>query len=104
MTSLSKRLAHLIRTKLHAWQSDEAIRFETDHPPTEATEKEEFWLQILELEKGASHDEIRAAYLRLCKRYHPDRFATTKDKEVLANELMQELVRAYEGLMSRAEC
>ena len=24
MTSLSKRLAHLIRTKLHAWQSDEA--------------------------------------------------------------------------------
>ena len=47
---------------------------------------------ILGLTKGAGRDEIRQAYFRLAKAYHPDRYATA--------ELPQE-VRDYLAAMAR---
>ena len=105
MTALGKRLARLVRAKLSARSSEPKIQFEVDDAPVRAPidEERDRPLRILELEDGATREEIRAAYLRLSKRYHPDRFATNKESERLANELMQELNRAYEGLMSRTD-
>ncbi len=41
---------------------------------------------------------MRAAYRRLCHRYHPDRFSGDAARERLAHELLLEINRAYELL------
>jgi DnaJ-domain-containing protein 1 len=57
-------------------------------------------LETLELSTGASPDEIRGAYRSLCRRYHPDYFASDDAKSAAANELLAEINRAYELLTS----
>lgn len=54
----------------------------------------------LELPIGASAAEVKAAYRRLMRRYHPDRHATDPARAKVANELAQELRKAYEGLLT----
>jgi DnaJ-domain-containing protein 1 len=49
----------------------------------------------LELPYGASFEEIKAAYKRLIKQYHPDRFPNDPDKHKAAVELSQKLNVAY---------
>lgn len=53
----------------------------------------------LELEPGASADEVKAAYRRLMRQYHPDKHAQDPKRARLANELSQRLRAAYDGLM-----
>jgi DnaJ-domain-containing protein 1 len=55
-------------------------------------------LSVLELPAGASGEEIRSAYRRLCRRYHPDRFESDPGKCRAANELLAEINAAYELL------
>ncbi len=59
------------------------------------------YYKILELEKDATHDEIRISYLKLAKEWHPDlkKTAEAKDKfqdiseafEILSNERRKEI-------------
>lgn len=55
-------------------------------------------LAILEVGQDASPAEIGRAYRRLCKRYHPDRFAADPGKLALANELFAAINAAYDFL------
>jgi curved DNA-binding protein CbpA len=55
-------------------------------------------LAILEVARDASRAEIVGAYRRLCKRYHPDRFAADPAKVTLANELLAAINAAYDYL------
>lgn len=57
------------------------------------------WYANLELPYGAPADEVRAAYRRLMRRYHPDRHFNDADAQRVATELSQALRRAYEGLL-----
>ncbi len=57
------------------------------------------WYARLEIEPGASVDEVRDAFRDLMRRYHPDRFSGDADREALATRLSQELTVAYEGLL-----
>jgi len=50
---------------------------------------------------GASRDEIRDAYGKLAKKYHPDRFQEDYMKE-LAEEKMKKINEAYDFLMKGA--
>ncbi|MEQ8273515.1 MAG: DnaJ domain-containing protein [Deltaproteobacteria bacterium] len=72
-------------------------------PPPSATPKETALIRRyyanLELPIGASAAEVKAAYRRLMRRYHPDRHATDPARTQVANELAQELRKAYEGLL-----
>ena len=45
--------------------------------------------------EGASQEEIRSAYLKLVKKYHPDKY-TDSDLKELANEKLVEVNEAYE--------
>lgn len=54
----------------------------------------------LELPVGASRAEVKAAYRRLIRDYHPDKHAQDPKRAQLANELSQRLRTAYEGLMA----
>lgn len=51
---------------------------------------------ILGVDKNASADEIKSAYRRMAKKYHPDVFATASDKEKAeAEEKFKDVQHAY---------
>ena len=54
------------------------------------------WYKELELEEGVGPDEVKKAYRRLAKKYHPDLHGNTTE----ANEKINRIQEAYEGLMS----
>ena len=56
------------------------------------------WYRNLELERGASRDEIELAFVRLSEKYHPDRH-TDPDKKRLARRLAGGLTEAYRGIL-----
>ncbi len=58
----------------------------------------ERYREILDVPLGATQDEIRTAYLRLTHVWHPDRFAHNPVLRQRAQEMMQEINKAYEAL------
>ncbi|MAQ17441.1 MAG: hypothetical protein CMN30_21930 [Sandaracinus sp.] len=66
----------------------------TDAPAPDQVRK---YFASLELEPGASKDEVQNRYLELLDRYDPDR---QKDdaKKAVAQELTRKLREAYEGI------
>lgn len=52
---------------------------------------------VLGVNEGATNEEIRAAYLSLVKKYHPDKY-TDPDMKQLANEKLKEINEAYDQL------
>src|SRR4030095_8534284 len=58
------------------------------------------YYQVLGLEKGASAEEIRQAYLDLAKVWHPDRFTHDPKLQQKAQEKLKEINNAYEILRS----
>ena len=58
-------------------------------------QEEKQYYAALELPHGASFEEIKAAYKRLIKQYHPDRFPNDPEKHKAAIELSQKLNIAY---------
>lgn len=69
------------------------------HSGTLSSAKErEAWYRTLELEPGASYEEVRPAYRRLVAKYHPDRFASDPAKYEAATEVARKITLAHEGL------
>ncbi|MBX7078827.1 MAG: J domain-containing protein [Nannocystaceae bacterium] len=67
-------------------------------PPTDPAAERRRWYRTLELEPGADLKEVRRAYRRLMKQYHPDRFANDPEKLKVATEVTRKLTEAYNGL------
>src|SRR5690606_28546115 len=57
--------------------------------------------KILGLNKGASKEEIREAYRKLARKYHPDQYVNNPLSD-LAEEKMKEINWAYNYLMNEA--
>ncbi|MBQ9833026.1 MAG: J domain-containing protein [Clostridia bacterium] len=57
--------------------------------------------KTLGVSEDASDSEIRTAYLKLVKKYHPDRY-TDPDLKEIANEKLIEINEAYETLSKRS--
>lgn len=53
--------------------------------------------KVLGVRQGASQEEIKGAYRRLVKQYHPDRYADNPLKE-LAQEKLKQINEAYDTL------
>jgi tetratricopeptide (TPR) repeat protein len=60
------------------------------------------YYQILNLEPGASPAEIKAAYRKLVKQWHPDRFSDPESRAE-ANEQIKRINFAYKTLKNLAE-
>ncbi|MDX9753485.1 MAG: DnaJ domain-containing protein [bacterium] len=56
------------------------------------------YYEILEIDPGASRDEIRTAYRDLCKVWHPDRFEGDERLQKKAEEKLKEINEAYQIL------
>lgn len=54
--------------------------------------------EVLEIRERASEEEIKAAYKRLVKKYHPDQYANNPLSD-LAEEKLKEINEAYDFLM-----
>ena len=64
-------------------------RSDTDRDPYE----------VLEVKKGASVEEIKGAYKRLAKQYHPDKVTHLGEEfRVLAEKRFKEIQKAYQKL------
>ena len=78
-----------------------------DFPPSSPIDRESAdirrYYANLELPIGAPLPEVKAAYRRLMRRYHPDRHQHDPDRARAANELAQRLREAYEGLTAHLE-
>lgn len=63
------------------------------------TDGREWALNVLELEKGATNDEIKKAYRRMAMKYHPDKVSALGDEErKRAEEKFKEVKKAYDLL------
>lgn len=56
---------------------------------------------ILELKKGANSAQIKTAYKRLIKQYHPDNFYNDPQKRKFAEEKTREIIEAYKYLINK---
>ncbi|SDZ06147.1 molecular chaperone DnaJ [Proteiniborus ethanoligenes] len=54
--------------------------------------------EVLEIGEGASEEEIKAAYKRLVRKYHPDQYANNPLSD-LAEEKLKEINEAYDFLI-----
>ena len=54
--------------------------------------------EVLGIPRTAQEEEIKAAYRRLARRYHPDRFAGDAESAKMAEEKMKEINEAYDLL------
>jgi DnaJ-domain-containing protein 1 len=52
----------------------------------------------LELPEGATLSEVKQAYRRLVKKYHPDRYEKDPEKKEFAEKIIQRLNLAFERL------
>lgn len=55
------------------------------------------YYEVLEIQKGASDDEIKKAYRKLAKKYHPDLNPDNKEAEMKFKEVNE----AYEVLSDK---
>jgi len=58
--------------------------------------------EVLGLERHASREDIKRAYLVLVKRWHPDRFAHDPEQQRQAEEKLRAINVAYESLVGEA--
>ena len=57
------------------------------------------YYEELGVTRGASADEIKKAYRKLAKKYHPDRLSSLgEDAQKAAKEKFQEINNAYEAI------
>jgi DnaJ domain len=61
------------------------------------------WYRTLDLRPGAELVEIKSAYRKLMRRYHPDLHGATPQKQKAATELSMRVTQAYNGLVEYLE-
>lgn len=58
--------------------------------------------KILNIHKTATLKEIKSAYLKMAKKYHPDKYQDNEDMAKLASEKMSEVNEAYNQIYTSA--
>ena len=105
--NIFQRLGRIVKSRLSrfepgctASEPDLTIHIEAPppqrEPPKHGTPRWAF--EVLEVKDGASKEEVRKAYLRLSRQYHPDNFVGEAEKLQTANTLMAQINNAYDLL------
>ncbi|MBR4880563.1 MAG: J domain-containing protein [Clostridia bacterium] len=56
--------------------------------------------KVLGVQRDASDDDIKQAYRKLARKYHPDNFATDETARSMAEEKMKEINEAYDAVQN----
>jgi DnaJ-domain-containing protein 1 len=57
------------------------------------------YYKVLDLQIGATHDEVKASYRKLMRKYHPDRHVGAPHKQKAATELTMRVTQAYNEIL-----
>lgn len=87
----------------------EQLKAQMRNPPSQANytsaksnppvnDKNKVFYEILEIKLGASQDEIKQAYKRLVKKWHPDLFFNNPKLQFQAQEKFKKINEAYKKL------
>ena len=104
-----ERLKNIIRSRLlteesnrtgdNEWQEtgdySDAKGNEQESGAERSDAREMGYYANLELKEGAGFAEVKAAYKRLVKTYHPDKYANDEQKRKYAEQVTQKLNEAY---------
>ncbi len=103
--SLFKRISNIIRSNINHKKgiepeidinSYEDIYYQDSRDiPKEENQEEKKYYKILEVEYGADFKEIKSAYRRLLKKYHPDMFQNQPEKLKTAQEVTRQINEAF---------
>ena len=78
------------------------IRNPQSHANTKYTppvnDKNKVFYEILEIKLSASQNEIKQAYKRLAKKWHPDGFFNEPQRQLQAQEKCRKIIEAYKKL------
>ena len=98
---LFTRIFRVVRAHTAATEPSDAYEhWRPSEPPAASAEDPILagYYANLELPYGASLEEVKAAWKRLMKQYHPDRHAQDPAKREVANALCAQLTHAYKEL------
>ena len=56
--------------------------------------------EVLGIDRSADDDEVKAAYRRLARKYHPDNYTDDNPLKELAEDKMQEINAAYDAIQN----
>ena len=101
--NLFKRVKNIITSNLNCNSNTEnfiiddyeEVYYNDSKDIPESDKIEEKYYKILELEYGAGFSEIKQAYRKLLKKYHPDMFQNDLKKSEIAKQVTQQLNEAY---------
>jgi hypothetical protein len=79
----------------HQQQQQQNQQQRQSTPPPSAAEKEKSYYDALELPLGADFEQIKSAYKKQMKRYHPDRFHNEPAKQKIAEQVSKKINEAY---------
>ena len=100
--SLFKRVKNIVKSNLHASQEPEINISDTfddfyyddaDEMPKDNLEQK--YYNVLELPYGSGFVEIKRAYKKLLKKYHPDFYQDNPKKQQIAKEVTKKINEAY---------
>lgn len=102
--SLFKRIENIIKSNINHKEiepeidinSYEDVYFQDSKEiPNEENQLERKYYKALEVEYGADFKQIKSAYRRLLKKYHPDMFQNQPEKLKAAQEVTRQINEAY---------
>lgn len=99
--SLFKRIKNIIRSNINPSDNEPEIEinsyedFYYQDSKIEESEEDKKYYKVLELEYGSDFNQIKKAYRRLLKKYHPDLYQTDAEKLKTAQEVTKQINEAY---------
>jgi len=92
-------------SKVGSARAGQRARSQYSRPSTRPAVPEELRADFgnLEVSPEASMDEVRKAYKRIIRQYHPDRFANDPKKLAYATEIAQKINQSYQRIKKWSE-
>ena len=86
-------------------RTGQRARSQYSHASQRATAPDELRTDYgnLEVSPGASMEEVRKAYKRIIRQYHPDRYANDPKKLAYATEITQKINQSYQRIKKWSE-
>ena len=93
---MGSRMGNLNNCQYHNYATNHNLKMRVYRRFSVALDK---YYKVLELQKGASEEEIKAAFSRLAKQYHPD--STNLSDKLQASKKFQDLIEARDVLLNK---